>query len=132
MTAEVRELVRERADHRCEYCGLPDWLPPIEPFHVEHVVARQHLGSDDPDNLALACHRCNAFKGPNLAAKDPQSGSVVLLFHPREQAWEEHFELEGHYLRGRTPTGRATVALLQMNAPRRLERRAELVRRGKF
>jgi hypothetical protein len=29
-------------------------------FHVEHIVPRQHGGTDDPNGLALACDRCNA------------------------------------------------------------------------
>src|SRR4051794_18394911 len=46
---------------------LPDLLRQEQSglaHHVEHIVARQHGGADDPDNLALACNRCNASKGP--------------------------------------------------------------------
>jgi hypothetical protein len=43
-----------------------------------------------------------------------------------------HFVLQGFRLIGLTPIGRTTVALLQMNAERRIERRAELIRRGLF
>src|SRR5271165_4288477 len=39
--------------------------------------------SDDNDNLALACYHCNAHKGPNLSALDPESGALVRLFNPR-------------------------------------------------
>lgn len=41
---------------------------PLLSFHVEHVIAKQHLNdaTDDPANLALACNRCNAYKGTNL------------------------------------------------------------------
>ncbi len=84
------------------------------------------------DNLAWACHRCNFYKGPNLSAVDPDSGEVVLLFHPRRQMWLEHFALEGARLRGVSAVGRATVWLLQMNAARRVERRLELIQRGWF
>lgn len=84
------------------------------------------------ENLAWACHRCNRHKGTNLSAVDPDTGQVVPLFHPRRDAWEEHFTLDGFRLCGLTATGRATVWLLQMNAERRLERRAELIRRGWF
>src|SRR5437016_3905081 len=35
-------------------------------FHVEHIVARQHGGSDTVENLALACPECNRHKGTNL------------------------------------------------------------------
>jgi 5-methylcytosine-specific restriction endonuclease McrA len=101
-------------------------------FHVEHVRARQHGGEDFPENLALACPFCNRFKGPNLSAIDPQTARLVPLFNPRKHAWEEHFVLQGADIVGRTPIGRATVALLQMNGGLRIEMRAELLARGEL
>ncbi len=132
MSESLRRSVRQRAGGRCEYCHLPDWRPPLEPFHLEHVVARQHGGLMEMENLAWACHRCNRHKGTNLTGVDPDTRSVVSLFHPRRDVWEDHFALDGVRLRGLTSTGRMTVWLLQMNAERRLERRAELIRRGWF
>ena len=76
-------------------------------------MPRQHGGSDDPGCLALACDRCNAYKGPNLSSLDPDTGALVSLFHPREDPWGF----------GLTQKGRATVCLLNMNAPRRVELR---------
>jgi len=58
-----------RAGNRCEYCRLPEELSDV-PFHVEHIVARQHQGGDELSNLALACDRCNLYKGPNLASRE--------------------------------------------------------------
>ena len=133
MTSDsLRQLLRDRAGGRCEYCRLPDWRPPLEPFHLEHIVARQHGGQTASENLAWACHRCNRHKGTNLSAVDPDTGEVVPVFHPRREVWTEHFAVNGFWLRGLTAIGRATVWLLQMNAERRLERRAELIRRGWF
>jgi hypothetical protein len=132
MTDWQREYVRQRAKELCEYCRLPDWLPPLEAFHIEHIIARQHGGSDDLDNLAFACHRCNAYKGPNLSGVDPLTDQIVNLFHPRRSVWEDHFRVAGFSVQGLTPVGRATVDLLQMNAPRRVERRTELVLAGWF
>jgi hypothetical protein len=40
-----------------------------------------------------------------------------MLFHPRNDAWIEHFAWDGLYLTGQTPSGRATVAALGMNRP---------------
>lgn len=90
---------------------------------MEHVVARQHGGSDNPEDLALACDRCNAYKGPNLTSIDPETGAIVPLFHPRHDRWEDHFEMQGGLIAGKTDVGRATVRLLNMNAPRRVELR---------
>jgi len=128
----LRRQVRERAGRRCEYCRLPDSLPPIESFHLEHIVARQHGGETFLDNLAWACHRCNRHKGPNLTGIDPITKAIVPLFHPRRLIWTGHFVLNGNEVAGLTPSGRATVVLLQMNAARRLERRGELIRLGWF
>ena len=100
----------------------------MTPHQTEHVRARQHRGTDDPDNLALACVRCNLNKGPNLTGVDPRTDAVVPLFHPRTDVWEDHFAWSGIEIVGRTPTGRATVDTLKMNEERRLEvRRARSV-----
>lgn len=90
----LRELVHRRAGERCEYCHLPQAAVPFAPFHVEHVIARQHGGDDDPSNLALACDRCNLHKGPNLTSIDPVTRHVVPLFNPRKDFWKDHFSME--------------------------------------
>ncbi|MGE5757028.1 MAG: HNH endonuclease, partial [Planctomycetaceae bacterium] len=35
-------------------------------LHVEHILAEQHGGSDDPSNLTLACIHCDPYKNPQL------------------------------------------------------------------
>jgi HNH endonuclease len=130
MANPLRELVRLRAGHRCEYCHLPDFAAPASTFHIEHIVAKQHRGGDDAENLAWCCHRCNLCKGPNLSGIDPLSENVVLLFHPRRQVWKRHFEWLGSVLIGRTQIGRATIAVLDMNDPHRVELRQLLMEEG--
>lgn len=66
MDERLRQGVHARASNRCEYCGLPQTAEPFFAYHIEHIVARQHDGSDDLENLA--CYHCNARKGPNLSA----------------------------------------------------------------
>lgn len=66
MNRRTRQLVRRRANDACEYCRMPQEATPFISFHIEHITAKQHGGTDDPNSLALACDRCNAFKGPNL------------------------------------------------------------------
>jgi hypothetical protein len=132
MDQRLRELVRQRSGDRCEYCRLPQGVAPVIRFHVEHVVARVHGGSDDPANLALACPRCNCYKGTNLSAPDPQTTSVTMLFHPRQHSWDEHFRFDQGVIVGLTATGRATVHLLRMNDQQRLRLRTELLRRNEL
>ena len=125
MDRALREVVRRRAGNACEYCHIPQQATPLIPFHIEHIVPKQHGGTDNPGDLALACDRWNAYKGPNLTSIDPESGAVVPLFHPRRDAWSTHFAVRSGRIVGLTPTGRATVRLLNMNAPRRVELRGE-------
>jgi hypothetical protein len=126
MDHATREAVRKRALGRCEYCQLPEEGSGLLPFHVEHVRATQHRGTDALDNLCYACSRCNHFKGPNVATYDPETDELVRLFDPRRDVWDDHFRREGPVIAGATPMGRATVELLQMNERRRLELRASL------
>lgn len=125
MDEATRQFVRRRAGDRCEYCRIPQEATPFIAFHMEHIRARQHRGDDSRRNLALACDRCNAFKGPNLASIDPDTDETVPLFNPRRDDWSQHFLVEEGEVLGLTSTGRATVQLLQMNALRRVQLREE-------
>jgi hypothetical protein len=111
---DVAWKVRQRAQDRCEYCHLPISVYPL-PFHVDHIIARQHGGKTVLENLALACLHCNRHKGPNIAGKDSTAGSPIRLFHPRVDLWNEHFEWMGAELAGRTEVGRVTIQLLAIN-----------------
>jgi hypothetical protein len=130
MHAALRRLVEERAGWRCEYCRLHHDFQPLTPFHVEHIVARQHGREDSPENLALACHRCNLHKGPNLSGIDPKTSELTRLFNPRQDKWTEHFELREARIIGLTSIGRTTAELLRMNTPDRVELRGDLCAAG--
>jgi hypothetical protein len=95
-------------------------------FHVEHGIPRARGGKTISQNLAWACPACNLGKSDRMEAPDPETGHVVSLFSPRKDVWSEHFRWEGYEITPRTPIGRATVALLDLNRARRvLIRRAE-------
>lgn len=127
VVAATRRLVRQRAEHRCEYCRTRQLDEPFITYQIEHVIAIQHGGTDEEDNLALACSHCNLLKGPNLAGIDPLTGIIEPLFHPRRQTWDEHFEFHGALISGKTPCGRTTVRVLAMNAEARVDLRQELL-----
>ena|SRR5438105_2325101 len=132
MIRSFRQFVRERDGCRCEYCRLPDFAAPASTFHLEHVVAKQHGGADNSGNRCWSCHRCNLHKGPNLSGRDPLTDNVVRLFDPRRQSWSRHFKWIGAVLIGRTQTGRATVAVLDINDPQRVELRQALMDEGEW
>jgi HNH endonuclease len=101
-------------------------------FHIEHIIARQHRGGDEADNLALASHQCNLHKGTNLSSFDPDTNQIVNLYHPRRARWPDHFKMDGPLIVGLTRTGRTTAWLLQMNSEERLEWRRILVELGEL
>ena len=96
------------------------------------MIARQHRGATVADNLCLSCFRCNARKGTNIASIDPETAEMVPLFHPRRNAWPEHFAWDGPVLLGLTPIGRATVELLAINHPDYVLLRQALIEEGVF
>jgi 5-methylcytosine-specific restriction endonuclease McrA len=127
MDAATRAAVRARARDRCEYCQREQSTSPLIPLQIEHVTARKHGGTDDLENLALACAECNLHKGSDLTGIDPHSGELTPLFHPRRDRWDDQFEWDDLHIVGRTAVGRTTVRLLQLNSPARLRvRRATL------
>ena len=119
MPASVKAVVRQRAGNRCEYCLRPQEASPLVSLQLEHIIARKHGGNDGLENLALACAECNLHKSSDLAGIDPESGQLTPLFHPRQDAWDEHFEWIEEFTRiqGRTAIGRATIVRLKMNRP---------------
>ncbi|MEX2175052.1 MAG: HNH endonuclease [Pirellulaceae bacterium] len=118
MDRQTREFIRQRADNRCEYCGLHQSQAPSLLFHTEHIRARQHGGDDSADNGCLACPTCNFKKGPNQSGYDPLTGLLVGLYNPRNDIWSKHFREDDGMVEGLTTQGRATVALLDMNRER--------------
>jgi hypothetical protein len=132
MDSSVRQFVRQRAGGRCEYCHLPEHADEWT-FHIDHIVAKDHGGTDDASNLAWACTQCNLHKGTSFASVDPASLRRVDLFDPRNQSWHEHFEIDvDSRVMGLTPHGRATVRLLHMNDLPRWDLRRELIDQGDF
>ncbi len=128
----VRGAVIERARGRCEYCHKPDdrMLNPYR-HEVDHILAEKHGGDMTLDNLAYACFQCNRYKGTDLTSLDPHTNEVTRLFHPRTQPWDHHFSLTADgMITPRTPEGRATARLLRLNAPERVQTRADLIIAG--
>lgn len=105
-----------QAGTRCGYCRTSSQVIG-QPLTVEHIIPRALGGSSHEDNLWLSCRRCNEFKGAQVEATDPETGLSVPLFDPRRQSWRDHFVWsgDGMLMIGLTPSGRATIAALQIN-----------------
>jgi hypothetical protein len=112
----LRQTVRERANHRCEYClSHQDYI--MGRLQIDHIQPVAKGGETTEDNLCLACELCNQYKWTQTEGVDPESGTVVPLFNPRHQKWKEHFawSAEGTKIIGITACGRATVISLRLN-----------------
>ncbi len=105
-----------RAGECCEYCRSQARFSP-DPFSVEHILPSSAGGGDESVNLALSCQGCNNRKYVSVDAVDPVSGETVPLYHPRQERWHDHFAWneDTSLVMGLTPTGRATIAKLQLN-----------------
>lgn len=97
MTEAVRRFVRERAGHRCEYCQLHQDDSPLAALHIEHIRPRKHGGTDDEENLALACIDCNLRKGPNLTGIDPLTDAPAKSPKTRRGTVWNPCKCEGHF-----------------------------------
>jgi hypothetical protein len=116
--AARRQMVVARAGGCCEYCRSPESFA-THSFALEHIVPRGRGGGDASENLAFSCQGCNNHKYTKVDARDPASGMVVPLFHPRRMRWRDHFAWndDATVMIGLTPTGRATVETLHLNRP---------------
>ncbi|MCC7306126.1 MAG: HNH endonuclease [Acidobacteria bacterium] len=110
----LRKLVVKRAEDRCEYCRLSQKGQEAT-FHVDHVVPVAAGGETAAENLALACVSCSLRKAARQTHIDPKTSKTVNIFMPRIDEWAEHFEWTGVRIKGKTPKGRATVELLNLN-----------------
>jgi hypothetical protein len=111
----LRQFVRERAGHRCEFCRVHSALQ-CATFHIDHVRPVSRGGTDEAENLAFACPTCNLSKSNRQTLTDPDTGDAVPLFNPRRDRWSEHFRFEGYTILGLTAIGRAMVAGFQLNS----------------
>lgn len=118
----LRKSVYERADGCCEYCSISETVSFVA-HQIDHVIAEKHGGRTVEENLALSCAICNKYKGSDIASVDEKSGAIVPLFNPRKDVWSEHFKVENGIFTGLTPNARATIRLLQINNPARIEER---------
>src|ERR671924_945759 len=78
LSAAVRRQITERDTQRCAYCRSP-MIVGI-PMVIEHIIPLVRGGSSTPDNLCLACYRCNEFKGSRTEAADPIDGKFIYSF----------------------------------------------------
>ena len=111
ITAEIRLLVRQRANFRCEYCGVSETDAGSE-LTIDHFQPQAKGGNDDVNNLLYCCPRCNQYKADYwpLRPDDPN------LWNPRHDPIDTHLiELPDGILYPRTSTGAFSMRRLRLN-----------------
>ena len=113
---KLDEEIRNEAKNRCGYClGEQKYI--FAWLEIEHIFPRAKGGKSDKENLWLACSFCNTYKSSQTVITDPKTKRKVLLFNPRYQNWENHFEFDNDNatIIGKKMCGRATVIAFKMN-----------------
>jgi len=127
----LRQRVAAEFRNQCAYCHTLTSITGAR-LVIDHIIPQAAGGQTTRENLCLACHSCNEFKGALIDAQDPLTGKHAPLFHPRQQQWRKHFcwSEDGSTVIGLTSTGRATVVALNMNHPDIVEARRRWVMIG--
>ncbi len=116
---ETRQIVRQRANFACEYCGVSETETGGE-LTIDHFKPQSKSGLDEPENLVYACSRCNLYKGDYF----PETDSDQKIFNPRTDSSEEHFIfLANGQIQPLTETGRFTIRRLRLNRKPLVENR---------
>lgn len=78
---------------RCIFCNRRLYVAvdgtPISRATIEHMLPRNHGGTDDLENLALACAGCNREKGSRHDRKprsDPRAREIIDRLIARRRA----------------------------------------------
>jgi hypothetical protein len=132
ISESLRKAVEIRAGSRCEYCRLHEQHSYFI-HEIDHIYAEKHGGETHKTNLCLACAPCNRYKGSDLCSLDHETKQIVPLFHPRQDIWETHFELQlDGLIRPLTPTGRVTARILNFNRDEMVAERERLLQLGVY
>ena len=131
VSASIRAKIEERAEKLCEYCRSPLEFSP-DPFSAEHIFPVSKGGTDDLENLALACQGCNGYKSTKTEAFDVMSRMTAQFYNPRRDLWNEHFVWSEDFTEiiGKTARGRVTITVLKLNRQRVKNLRRILVLAG--
>jgi HNH endonuclease len=99
---------------------------------ISSLLSRQ--GANDEANLALACRSCNLRKGNRISGVASDSNTEVRFFQPRQNQWNEHFQVdtESGLVMGITAVGKVTVENLEMNSTAQVSARQLWIRLGLF
>ena len=127
-----REIIADRAFHRCEYCLIPE-ANAFYAFQVDHIISLKHGGLTELENLAYSCSICNRNKGSDLGTFLENPEEIIRFFNPRKDQWINHFRVtKAGLIHPRTPIGAATIKIFGFNHPDSIVERKLLISIGEY
>ena len=81
ISRSLQKKIRLQAKNRCGYCLLPQNLNPTW-LEIEHIQPIAAGGTNEEENLWLACRECNSHKSVKTFGFDEKSVRRVKLFNP--------------------------------------------------
>lgn len=63
ITQSLKKQVLDEANWKCEYCGVD---LDVNSASIDHKIPRSKGGTDDRENLAAACRKCNMLKADKI------------------------------------------------------------------
>lgn len=113
LSDKVKQVVRQRANYACEYCGVTEQNAGGE-LTVDHYRPQSKGGGDELENLVCCCSRCNLYKS-DFWVEQPLEPS---LWNPRLEPAENHFwQAEDGRLHALTEKGGLSIRILNLNRP---------------
>ena len=89
--------VYERCGFKCAYCGIDGsrdfetWF--TANFSVDHIKPESRGGTNAPENLVLACHSCNLYKGDFDCNSVEQGKEIIAERKQIARIWYQKFIL---------------------------------------
>ena len=90
---ELKKKIRREARNRCGYCLTPQEIVSM-PLEIEHFRPIADGGTDDEENLWLACRNCNGFKHAKTHALDPANKRRNFAFQSANSKLERTFWIQ--------------------------------------
>lgn len=131
ISIELRRLVAQRANFRCEYCLILA-SDRLSGCHVDHIISLKHGGETTSENLAYACMFCNLNKGTDLGSIIWRTGELIRFFNPRRDQWKDHFHVDNAIIQTITDIGEVTARIFQFNDPERILERQILIKANRY
>jgi len=89
-----RSAIYKRDNNKCQYCGATKKLT------IDHIIPKSKGGTDDWDNLVVACSSCNTKKGNKLLEQSglklvkkpmrPRTHLDLTIFQTKCEEWKEY------------------------------------------